>query len=400
MERITIVLQRLVSAGPKRQSGFLQLFISKRLIHGLATAMMGMFMPIFLYEVSGGQFWVVAMFFILSSIGYVLLLVPGMKLTNYIGFSRALAVSALMGVGQFVTLYFMNGDNYLTYLVPLITTVILFRIFHWVPYHVDFTMFTQGGERGRDVSIMAATIAFMGMLGPTLGGYIIENNGYDILFIICTLLMVAAGVSYLFVPAVEEQFTWSFGETWHNLFSPRFRNILVGEMANGAEVVVTLVAWPIFLYEVMSGNLLDVGLLSTVIVGVTIVLQLLVGRYLDAKGASKIQTMKRGSIFYALGWIVKIFVLSALQVFLIGLYHNVTRIFLKTPYTAILYDMSGEQGHYVDEFTVLREMAGQTGRAISVMLMLALTLYFSIEWTFIIGAIAALMVNIVYRSRS
>jgi len=56
MERVTIVLGRLARRGGDRKDGFLQLFISKRLIQGLATAMMGMFVPIFLYETTGEEF--------------------------------------------------------------------------------------------------------------------------------------------------------------------------------------------------------------------------------------------------------------------------------------------------------------------------------------------------------
>ncbi|MCA9354769.1 MAG: hypothetical protein KC877_04590, partial [Candidatus Kaiserbacteria bacterium] len=62
-QRITVVLERLAVLGPRRKGGFLQLFISKRLIQGLAAAMIGMFLPIFLYEVSGEKFWYVVLFF-------------------------------------------------------------------------------------------------------------------------------------------------------------------------------------------------------------------------------------------------------------------------------------------------------------------------------------------------
>lgn len=398
MDRITVVLQRLAILGPGNKEGFVELLVSKRLIQGLAAAMMGVFLPIFLYQVSGEQFWFVAAFAIGASVGYALLLVPGMKITNRLGFSRALALSTVFGVLQFTLLYVMDETNYLFYLAPLILVVILYRIFHWVPYHVDFARFTQGGERGRDVSLMFAIVAFMGVVGPALAGYIVTHSGFSTLFAVCVVLLFVAGISYLFVPAVEEQFTWSFGETMRNFVSPRFRNVVLGEMANGAEIVVTLIAWPIFLYEVLAGNMLQVGLLSTVIVGVTITLQLLVGRHLDASGQNKISTLKRGSVLYALGWIGKIFVFSATQIFLIGLYHNITKIFIKTPYNAILYDMSGEQGQYVDEFTVIKEIATNLGRILALFLMVLVTLYLSVEWTFIIGAVAALLVNAIYRT--
>jgi len=398
MERITVVLQRLSRRGTNRKEGFLQLFISKRLIQGLATAMMGMFVPIFLYEMTGFSFWIVGLFYAAISIGYAAFLVPGMSLTNRLGFSKTLALGAVFSVFQFGILFFANEINIWHCLLPLAVVTVGFRVFHWVPYHVDFTAFTKGGERGRDVSLMFATIAFMGMLGPILAGYIVQNSGYSVLFAIGVVLLACAGISYLFVPAVEEKFTWTYKETVQHMFSPNFRNVLVGEMANGAEVIVTLIAWPIFLYEVLDGNMLEIGALSTVIVAVTIVVQLVVGKYIDAKGSSKIQTLKRGSVLYAIGWIFKIFVLSATQIFFVGLYHNITKIFIKTPYSAILYDMSGEQGRYVDEFTVMREMSSHIGRAIALVIMVCLTFYFSVEWTFLIGALASLAVNAIYHA--
>ena len=399
MERVTLVLRRISTRGSSRKEGFVQLFISKRLIQGLATAMLTLFLPIFLYETTGKQFWIVGAFFAAASLLYALPLPIAMKLTNRIGFSRTLALGAVFSVAQFGTLYFMNENNVWLLIFPLVLFIAGFRLFHWVPYHVDFTKFTKGGNRGRDVSLMFATIAFMGVIGPILAGFIIKHAGYETLFLVGMVLLVFAGISYLFVPAVEEKFSWSYKETFKNVFSPEFKHIRYGEMANGAEVIVANVAWPIFLYEVLNGNVLEIGALSTVIVGATIAIQLFVGKYLDGKGDNKIKTLKRGSVLYAVGWVFKIFVFSTTQIFFVGLYHNVTKIFIKTPYSAILYDMSGEQGRYVDEFTVIREISSHIGRAIALVLMIFLTFFLPIEWMFIIGVIASLAVNAVYYSQ-
>ncbi len=397
MELITVVLQSMSVRGANHKEGFVQLFISKRLIQGLAAAMLALFMPIYIYQTAGERFWVVGLFYAIISLLYAGLLVPCMKLTNKMGFSRALALSAVFAVGQYVTLYYMNVGNVWSSLAVLVITVTGYRIFHWVPYHVDFTTFTSGASRGRDVSIMYATIAFMGVVGPLLAAFIIKNSGYSLLFIVCMVLLSLSAVSYLLVPAVEEKFTWGFKETYVNLFSPEYRNIVVGEVANGAELVVSLIAWPIFLYEILHGNILKIGMLSTVIVGITIAVQLVVGKYLDNRKGNKVSALKRGSVLYAAGWILKMFVLSATQVFFVGLYHNIAKIFIRTPYSAIIYDMSGDQGHYVDEFSVIREIASHFARALTLIAMVALTLYFSIEWTFIIGVIASLAINMVYR---
>lgn len=396
-ERITVVIQNYLMRSGRRQHGFVQLFISKRLINGAAAALTSIFLPIFLYTTAGEQFWVVGGFYALLSLAYVVFLAPSMYMTNAVGFSHALTIGSLFNVALYTTLYFMDSENLWSLLPLVLVFFLLLRLFHWVPYHVDFTLFTRPGERGRDVSLTLATIAFMGVVGPILAGFIVENAGYDGLFAATVALLIAATISYVFVPETDAHFEWGIGETWRKLFSKEARPLVIGEFANGAEVVVTLIAWPIFLFEILDGDVFEVGAVSTIVVGVTIIIQLLVGKYLDIGKGQKERTLRIGSALYAIGWVIKIFVLSVAQVFFVGLYHNIAKIFTKTPYQALVYDMSAEQGKYIDEFTVLREMAGHLGRASSLCAIAVLTLFVSINWTFILAAVASLALNMVYR---
>lgn len=398
MEGIASILKRNTERKGKNGSdGFLRLFISKRLIHGAAAAILGIFVPIFLYETSGEQFWVVGGYYALLSILYVLLLQPAMKITNWLGFSHTLVLGGVFSVILYGIMFFMTPDNLWLLLGPLTIAIVGFRLFHWVPFHVDFTLFTSAGERGRQVSLSFATIAFMGVVGPILAGFIISNAGYDALFGVAVSLLIAATISYAFVPETATHFDWSFKQTWGKFFSRDMRHVVVGEFANGAEVVVNLIVWPIFLYEVLNGDVFEIGAVSTIVVGATIFIQIFMGRYLDKHKDSKEKTLRIGSTLYAVGWIFKIFVLSAAHVFFVGLYHNIVKIFTKTPFSAILYDMSAEQGKYVDEFTVLREMASHSGRAVSLIVIAILAFYIPIGWTFVIAATASIALNLVYR---
>lgn len=398
MEGIIPNLKKREGRRAKKDSGFLQLFISKRLIHGAAAAILGIFVPIFIYETTGKQFYFVGTYYALLSFLYAALLVPAMWVTNRLGFSHTLILGGVFSVILYVLMIFMNEENF-WFILPFLTVAIIgFRLWHWVPYHVDFTLFTAAGERGRMVSLSMATIAFMGVVGPILAGFIIDKAGYSTLFGIAVVLLVAATISYAFVPETKTKFTWSYRETLSRMVSRKYAGVTFGEFANGIEVAVTIIVWPIFLYELLDGNVFEIGAVSTIIVGATIIIQLLVGRYLDSKKGNHQKTLKVGSTLYAVGWIFKIFVLSAAQVFFVGLYHNIVKIFTKTPYGAIIYDMSAEQGRYVDEFTVVREMAMHIGRALGLLAIALLSLYIPIGWTFVIAAVASLALNLVYRA--
>ena len=399
MESTATALRDAKGRFQKKDSGFMQLFISKRLIHGAAAALGGLFVPIFLYQNLGESFFIVGGYYALLSFLYALVIIPGMRVTNWLGFSRTLVLSGLCIIATYTILFFLTPENVRLLMWPLAAAIIAFRVWHWVPFKTDFALFTTASKRGRQVSMSYAAIAFMGAIGPIVAGLIVASAGYSVLFAVIIGLLMLATVSYAFVPETPTHFDWSWQETWRQFRSPNMRGLVVGEFAFGAETIVNVVVWPIFLYQILNGDMLSIGALSTVIVGVTIVLQLLLGRYLDKKGNSKEKTLRNASVLYALGWVFKIFVLSAAQVFFVGLYHNVVKIFTQTPFTAIIYDMSAGQGSLVDEYTVLREMANHLGRAASLLATALLTLVIPLSWTFVVAVAASLMLNMVYTAK-
>ncbi len=164
-------------------------------------------------------------------------------------------------------------------------------------------------------------------------------------------------------------------------------------MADGAENVVGLVVWPIFIFEVLRGNYFQVGLISTLIVGAVILLQLMMGKILD-RGLKKEKIIKFGSILYSAGWIFKIFIATAFHIFIIDAYHKLMKVFLRIPYDALTYEIAADQGHYVDEFTVIHEMAIQLGKVLILLLIIGLVFFVPISWTFALAALASIALNL------
>lgn len=399
MEGVVEALRRNRFRKGKENESFLKLFVSKRLIQGASTAMLSVFLPIFLYEITDRVFFLVGVYYAAISLLYVLFLAPGMKVVNKIGFSHSLVVGGVLSVVMNTLLFFLSPENAHNLFIPIMFAMVGYWIFHWVPFHVDFALFSTHENRGRQVSLSMATIAFMGAVGPILAGFIVANAGYQALFGVCIALLIAATVSYAMVPETSTKFVWSIRHTWRQLFHKKYRPIVIGEFANGAERIVNIVVWPIFLFEILNGNVLEIGFVSTIVVAVTVAVQLFLGKHLDKHVGSMKNSLKYGSWLYAIGWIIKIFVLSTVQVFFVGLYHNIVRIFARTPFMAIIYDMSAEQGKYVDEVTVLREMAHHLGRATSLLAIAVLAVFMPIAYTFVIAAAASIAINLIYNTQ-
>jgi len=56
--------------------------------------------------------------------------------------------------------------------------------------------------------------------------------------------------------------------------------------------------------------------------------------------------------------------------------------------------MMVDHGHYIDEYTVLKEIAVNLGKALILVFAIVVALNFGINWTFILAALASLLINV------
>ena len=376
----------------KISHGFVSLYTGKMIVM-IGTGLLGIFLPIFLFNLFDKNFQLTILYFGTGYILYALFVAFGTGFLNKFGFRRALRISAFLGALFYAIFYFISQENFI-YLLPFSLLVLtVFRIFYWIPYHVDFAKFTDKKNRGREVSAISATRNVIGVFVPLVAGFIISRFNFDVLFIIVIILYLISFIPYLTIPHTKEKFSWSYLETWKQFFSKKRRETILAFMADGAEEVVGFIVWPIFIFQLLNGDYFKVGAISTLIIGVVIVLQLALGKYIDVK-KQKEKILYWGSALYSLGWIIKIFIVTAFQLFVVGAYHSLARIFTRTPFDALTYEIAADEGHYVDEFTVLHEMAIQTGKFLMAGMIIIVSLFFVIQWTFILAAAAVIFLNL------
>lgn len=371
--------------------GFVALF-SGRMIQFAAQGLVGLFLPIFLLIKLNYNIEYVFVYFIISSVSYSLALPIGAQFLNKIGLRRSLQISVIFD-GMFYACFFMFDKNPALFL-PLSLAVLLFaKLFFWLPFHTDFAKFTNKADRGKEVSLMWATRSFLRIVMPILAGFLIIEFGFDLIFIIAIILYLSAGIPYLTLPRTKEKFSWGVLETFKRFFARENRKLVLSNIANGAENTVGLVVWPIFIWQLLSGDYLKVGILSSLIIFVAIILQLVVGKYTDLFNKRKM--LRYGAVFCAIGWIIKIFVLTSFHIFIAGAYHSLVRIFKDTPFDTLNYEITADLGHLVDEYTVLKEISIQTGKTLMLVFAIIITLSFGLNWTFVLAAVASLLISLI-----
>lgn len=139
---------------------------------------------------------------------------------------------------------------------------------------------------------------------------------------------------------------------------------------------------------------MTIGIITTATVTITVLLELTIGKYADTI-IDKRNVLKVNTFLYSVDWIFKLFIITGFQIFLADVYHKITKALSQTSLDAITYDISADQGHFVDEFTVLKEIALNVGRIILYIAAIILVSFVNLQWTFILAAIATLFVNMI-----
>ena len=171
--------------------GFTVLYTGRVLMQ-IASGLLSIFIPIFLYTLFEERMQLVVLFFISASLLYALFVALGARYMNRFGFRRALAIGTLFGAAFFTALLFAESGNIFIFVVLAIVTLTLFRIFFWIPYHVDFAIFSDKSNRGREVGVLFATFSFLGVVGPLAAGFIIHESGFNVFFFLlfCYMLLL------------------------------------------------------------------------------------------------------------------------------------------------------------------------------------------------------------------
>jgi len=360
-----------------------------KLLNQFGAGLFGLFLPIFLFEFFGFRAWAV---FLYGAVYYFLAFVfePfGAKVMTKIGLKKSMVLGVLFYVAFFASL--LLKDFCPLWLVTILSLG-LFSIWHaiyWVPFHTAFAESAPRKKLGEVIGLISAARSFIQILVPVVSGWMILSFGYSFLIIIALIFIALSALPIFFIHVGEEKFEFGYWQTFKILFSKKERSLLVLYAAEGAENAIGFLVWPIFLFLLFKGKYLEVGAVASAIVGVSIILEIFIGRLSDSWNPQKI--FRLGVGLTSLGWLLRMFVTTASQVFLVGAYHGLACILMNTPFEAIMYTRAADAGHYVDEYTVLREMALGLGRTMMFIVLIVLVSLLGFPPAFLLAAVATIV---------
>jgi MFS family permease len=364
---------------------------SSTLILNFAISAVTIFEPVFLYLLFIDKYGLsktlqlIMLFYLGVYVIYFFIMPLGAKFARRFGYEHSIAFSTIFTALFYLSLFGASNDIRLLFVSIVMYAV--WKTLYWPAYHSDFAHFSADGEQGRQISNLLALESGVFILGPLVGGLILEYYGFNSLFMLASVLMILSNIPMLLTKERFEPADFSYFDSYRRLFSKKRRRKLFSFLGFGEELIA-LTIWPIFIYLTVN-DFLGLGVITSASIFITTIIFLYIGRATD-KGNSKV-VMKYGTMFYFFGWLLRILSRSIFGVFLLDSYSRVAKQSIAIPITAITYRKA--QDTSVMKTILFFEMALVLGKILTMIAVLILLQFFVPGWNaiFILAALITLL---------
>lgn len=249
-------------------------------------------------------------------------------------------------------------------LLLFIISAVAFKALYWVPYHVDMSQLLDRSHRGVQLAFLENTAEVNIAAMPFWGGLIVVLFGFGWLFLFSVAFVACSALPLWWVSTKYERFEWDYAETLRQFFSRRNRPLFYAFVGDGIQSGAQLVIWPLLVFLLLDGEFVALGAVATLTLFAIMLLRFITGHFLD-HGRKQV-ALAWGALLTSSGWVLRIFAVSPLTVFAVDTYHGMGQVVNRISVEAISYEQAADNGRFVDEFTVLKEMGLNGGRALTI----------------------------------
>jgi len=220
----------------------------------------------------------------------------------------------------------------------------VYRAFYWTPYSLERKYELDGAGVPQEIFLACM---------PIIAGYTLLNGylGAAMLLFAGATILIASLAPLSRVPEMYERFAWGYGETFAELFEPKYNTFVEPAFVEGLQGTALLLLWPLSVFVIVG--------LSYKLLGLVLSATLLLAILLRSRG----QRMLKGKDFLhatvaATSWILRIAVATPVSAVFVAAYAAPT----DTSADFLTLEQTADNGTYIDEYTVLKEIAQGFGR--------------------------------------
>ncbi len=328
------------------------------IIRNLAFGILGIFIPIYIYQTTH-SITNVFLFYLIHRAATLITVYPTARLVHKIGPDFAMLISSFLA-GIYLTLLSLIPDIPILFGITAVFGGINLSL-HWLPYHTAFADVSSENELSKDITNVSNLSRLIRTLAPTIGGIVAAKMGFPTLLLMCVLLLVVSSLPVFFdeynkreqikpLKKLIKDFTKSKGKTlFYNFFFQGFRVAIDGAI------------WPIILFSVIP-DLKKIGGLTTFTLFVSFLTVRWVGNRLKH---FNIKPLIGGNVARSFIWLIRAITNHPLIIALTDPFYQFATAFVNTPRNILVYQLGKRQKL---NFFTQRELAISLGRVASLTL--------------------------------
>lgn len=327
------------------------------LIHGLdsfSDSFVGIFIPIYLLTI-GFSIPRMILFFAVTHVSGLLLTVLIIKLSQKYGVIHIWRYRVIFRVLYLLLITLLNF-----YTIPWIPIAILggANIFwYWIPFNILSAKNLKEGHSGKLVANIKISSKIASIIAPILTVLFIFLKGFWVSFIIAALITI---VQFFIMNKIDEMlhtFDFSFKNV-KNILKEN-KKYFIGEVFENSGKETDWL-WPIVTF-LQLGTIASVGAVGVLLNIGVILSSLMIGRSIDKNSKTLATLLKVGAFINAMIWILRYFVNTNIQIYLITILAGITSVLFALPFNALMFQRTQTSGL---EMVLVRELPVVLGRII------------------------------------
>ncbi len=313
---------------------------------------------------------VAALYGISNAVTFFLTPLSGMALRH--GVRRALTIGTMTAALAFgllasVFLYATSIESMYWVIASFVVVRGIYRALYWIPYKT-----TDRAKKGgaSHIQILDAVLILM----PAFAGYLLSffSHGAFVLFGTTSALLILSGLLLTRLPESYESFTWSYAATFRAL-TQRANTTAVGLfILDGMQGAVLLLIWPLAAFILLGKSFSALGIVLSATLLLTILTRYLVQETVRTRRMHDSPIVVASVVFSS--WMLRLAAASPVQVTLIDVFYNTGTSAGRFSVDAQTYEQTADNGHYIDEYTALKEMGLCIGKIAIALLFFILAL--------------------------
>ena len=325
-----------------------------------ALSLISLFIPLYLYKEIGYSFEQTILFFIFYSLVLGIFSPLAAKCCEWYGVKHTVLISIPFYLAFLILLNLLPKVKLNLLWLGLLVGISL--SFYWIGMNLLFYHSSHHKHRGEESGKRLSASIIASLIGPVVGGLLINVVGFYILFVLSALfLFISALVLFL---SKDEHIHYEF--SLRSLVDKHHWRHLLYFISQGSYITTSGVIWPLFMFSILGGYF-SLGILGSLLSGVGAVLILFVGKYSDH--VEKRTIIRWSAIGESTSWFVRAFVQTVGQVYAATIFGAMTYGIMVSPLQAL--DIDSARGRASGYF-VTREVFICLGR-MSVLIIVLMT---------------------------